>query len=202
MLNETFNSLVDRGYSVKVFENVDDANAYLNDVIDNTTVGIGGSVTVKEMGLYNKLKNHNTVYWHNDLDQVNKFGVNYLRKMASCANIYISSVNAISKDGVMINLDGAGNRIASTIWGHEKVYLIIGKNKICDDFSSAYNHVKNISAPKNAYRLKLKTPCAIKGDKCYNCKSPDKICRTFMIYEAPSKGVQTEIILVNENLGY
>ena len=62
--------------------------------------------------------------------------------------------------------------------------------------------MKNISAPKNAYRLKLKTPCAIKGDKCYNCKSPDKICRTFMIYEAPSKGVQTEIILVNENLGY
>lgn len=202
MLESVKVALEERGYKVSLFKSVLEANTYLNKEIDNVSVGIGGSVTVKEMGLFSLLKNHNTVWWHNDPEQVAQYGVFDIRTKASLADIYISSVNAITQDGIMINLDATGNRIASTIWGHKKVYLLIGNNKVCKTFEDAMYHVKNVSAPQNAKRLNLKTPCAIKGDKCYNCKSLYKICRTYMIYEAPSKGVETEIILIDEHLGY
>lgn len=202
LLDEVKSNFIKRGYKVSVFDKGIDAVNYLNNNINNTTVGIGGSVTVKELGLFDSLITHNKVWWHNDLNQINEYGIDLIRKNAANASIYISSVNACTKDGIMINLDGAGNRIASTVYGHEKCYLIIGINKIEDDFKKAYNHVKNISAPLNAKRLNLKTPCAIKGDKCYNCNSKDKICRTFMIYEAPTKGEDVEIILINQKLGF
>ncbi|MCR5787162.1 MAG: lactate utilization protein [Acholeplasmatales bacterium] len=201
-LNEVKFNLEKRGFKVSLFENGKEVVSYLNKEIDNTTVGIGGSVTVKELGLFDELKTHNTVWWHNDNKQALEYGVYAIRCNAANTDIYISSVNAMSKDGIMINLDATGNRIASTVWGHKKCYYIIGVNKIEDDFEKAYNHVKNISAPRNVKRLNLKTPCAVKGDKCYNCNCEAKICRTFMIYEAPSKGQDIEIIIVNQTLGY
>ncbi len=195
-------NLEKKGFKATVFEAASDASEYLNKEIDNSSVAFGGSVTMAEMGLFDTLKTHNEVWYHSDAELVEKYGRDVIFEKAKSTDIYISSANGMTTDGVLINIDGNGNRIASTAFGHKKVYYIIGKNKIEDTFEKALWRARNIAAPKNAQRLNRNTPCAIKGDKCYNCSSPEKICRGILIVEAPMMAQETEIILINENLGY
>ncbi len=195
-------NLISRGFNVSIFENTDRAKEYLNGQIHNTTVGLGGSVSLKEMGIFEMLNKHNQVWWHNDKGQVEKYGAFAIREKAIDTEVYISSVNGMSQQGQLINIDATGNRIAATAFGHKKVFYVIGINKIEDSFEKAMWRARNISAPKNAQRLNCKTPCAIKGDKCYDCKGPGRICRGFLITEYPMLGQETEILLINENLGY
>ena len=124
------------------------------------------------------------------------------RLEANAASIYITSVNGIAESGEIVNIDGNCNRVASIFYGHEKVYFVIGENKIEKDYDSALYRARNIAAPLNAQRLGVKTPCAIKADKCYDCKSPERICRGLsVLWEKPMTG-EFEIILIHENLGY
>ncbi len=201
-LQEIKKNLEKRGFSVRIFATGEEAVTYLNEAIDKTSVGIGGSVTVKELGLFETLSTHNEVWWHNDKGQLAEFGDKTLRQRAANTRVYISSVNGMARSGEIVNIDGTGNRIASTVYGHEKVYLIAGKNKIAENLEEAIWRARNIASPKNAQRLGLKTPCALKGDKCYDCSSPQRICRALMIMERAMLGMVTEIILVDENLGY
>ncbi len=194
--------LLKKGYGVTVFETADECRDYLNTQIDGTTVGIGGSVSVSQLGVYPLLKDHNTVFWHGNKELVAELGDRAIRDAAINTEIYIASVNAITEDGVIINIDYTGNRIASMCYGHKKVYLIVGKNKIAADFNTALWRARNIASPKNAQRLGRKTPCAIKGDKCYDCKSPDRICNGFLVFDRAMSGTHTEVLLVNEELGY
>lgn len=115
--------------------------------------------------------------------------------------MYLSSVNALAETGEIVNIDGAGNRVASTLYGHKKVYLIISRNKLAADYDGALWRARNVAAPKNAQRLNRKTPCAIKGDRCYDCKSPDRICCGLVVLWRPMMGQDIEIILVDEDLG-
>ena len=183
-----------KGFLVKTFATAAEAAAYLDSAIDGTTVGVGGSITVKEMGLYDKLAAHNEVFWHwvNGPQE---------RVKAAAAKVYITSANGLAETGEIINIDGAGNRVASMLYGHEKVYFVVGKNKLAPTYDEALWRARNIAAPKNAQRLGKKTPCAVKGDRCYNCKSPDRICQSFVTLWGPSMGMETEVILVDEDLG-
>ena len=184
-----------RGFKVSTFATAAEAAAYLDSAIDGTTVGIGGSITVKEMGLFDKLAPHNEVFWH----WVNGIGE---RVKAATAKVYISSVNGIAETGEMINIDGAGNRVASMLYGHEKVYFVVGKNKLAPTYDEALWRARNIAAPKNAQRLATKTPCAVKADRCYDCKSPERLCRGLVTLWGPMTGMKTEILLVEEELGF
>lgn len=188
-------SLKERGFAVKVFATGAEAAAYLDGAIDGTSVGIGGSMTVKELGLYDKLASHNEVYWHwvNGPEE---------RGGAAQAQVYITSANGLAETGEIINIDGAGNRVASTLYGHQKVYFIVGRNKLAPTYDEALWRARNISAPKNAQRLSSKTPCAVKGDRCYDCKSPDRICRGLVVLWRPMLGMDVEVVLVDEDLGY
>ena len=183
-----------RGFSVSTFSTAAEAAAYLDSAIDGTTVGIGGSMTVQQMGLHEKLAAHNEVHWHwTDGPEA--------RATAAHADVYITSANGLTENGEVINIDGAGNRVASTLYGHKRVYFIIGRNKLAPTYDEALWRARNIAAPKNAQRLGKKTPCAVKGDRCYDCKSPDRICRGLVVLWGPSMGVETEIVLVDEDLG-
>ena len=183
-----------RGFSVSTFSTAAEAAAYLDSAIDGTTVGIGGSMTVQQMGLHEKLAAHNEVHWHwTDGPEA--------RAKAAHADVYITSANGLTENGEIINIDGAGNRVASTLYGHKRVYFIIGRNKLAPTYDEALWRARNIAAPKNARRLGKKTPCAVKGDRCYDCKSPDRICRGLVVLWGPSMGVETEIVLVDEDLG-
>lgn len=184
-------------YDVSVFANANDAKEYLKTVISGKTVGIGGSMTVKEMGLYDALCENNTVYWHwasaSPADAL---------KGASSADIYISSVNAISENGEIVNIDGTCNRVTSISYGHEKIYLLVGENKVCENLEKAIYRAKNVAAPLNARRLGSNTPCAKNADKCYDCSSKDRICKELSILLRKPTKQSIEVLLIAESLGY
>ncbi len=201
-LERVAENLRKRGYAACVMESAEDCRTYLNAQIQGTYVGFGGSVTIGQLALYPCLKEKNTVYWHGDKEALEKYGNVALRKMASEADVYVCSVNGMTQDGVIINIDYTGNRIAATCFGPKKVYLLVGKNKIAPDFERALWRARNVASPKNAQRLGRKTPCAIQGDRCYDCNSPERICNGFLVFDRAMKGTQTEVILINEDLGY
>ena len=194
MFDTVKQNLETRGFSVRTFATAAEAAAYLNEAIDGKTVGFGGSVTLKNMGLYELLGSHNEVHWHwvNGPEE---------RKAAMRTQVYLSSANGLAETGEIINIDGSGNRVASTLYGHEKVYLVIGRNKLAPTYDEALWRARNIASPKNAQRLGRKTPCAVKGDRCYDCKSPDRICRGLVVLWGAMMGMETEVILVDEDLG-
>ena len=193
-------NLEKKGYKVSVFDTAEQAGKYLLSEIKGTTVGIGGSMTVEEMGLYEQLKKDNLVYWH--WKTVNGESVKTIRDKAATTEVYISSVNGIAETGEIINIDGTGNRVAATIYGHKKVYLIAGQNKVAPDFEQAVWRARNIASPLNAKRLGIATPCAEKGDRCYDCASPARICRAISVLACAPGGSEYEVVLVKENLGY
>jgi len=188
------------GFPSKSFETKAEAADYLINSINGVSVGIGGSVSVRELDIYDRLCQNNNVFWHWFIPS-NKSTEDML-KLASDTDVYISSVNAIAETGEIVNIDGTCNRIASISYGHKKVYLVIGKNKITPDLESAIHRARNVAAPLNARRLGKNTPCAVGELKCYDCRSSDKICRNLSIIWKAPEACEYEIILINEDLGY
>jgi len=187
------------GYTVTQFEKKEKAACYLNREIDGKTVGFGDSGTLVEMKLFETLSEHNNV---GDPQHCGE-GETFLEIAKYCltTEVFITSVNAVSETGELVNIDGMGNRIAGSLFGHEKVYFVIGANKLTSTLEDAIWRARNIAAPLNAKRLGIKTPCAAKGDHCYNCSSPERICNGIMIYYRKMMDVEVEIILINESLG-
>lgn len=187
-------NLEERGFATSYFETAQQAADYLDSQIDGVSVGFGGSVTAQELGLYPRLAAHNHAVWHWEGGTL---------EQASGTDVYIASANGVAETGEIINIDGTGNRVASTLYGHKKVYFIIGVNKIAPDYDGALWRARNIASPKNAQRLNRKTPCAVKGDKCYDCKSPERICKGLVVlWRKPGGIAQAEVVIVNQPLGY
>ena len=199
-INILAENLRNKGYDVQCFESRNPATDFLDERLDRMQIGIGGSKTVEEMKLYEILCHHNTVYWHDRKPE--ELTVMETRQAAFRADVYISSVNAISLDGCIVNIDATGNRVAAISFGPGEIYLIIGKNKITENLDDAIYRARNVAAPLNARRLNRKTPCAVNADKCYDCNSPERICRNFSIIKERPFGSNYHIILINENLGY
>ena len=187
-----------RGFRVSVFAAAAEAADYLDSAIDNTSVGFGGSVTLEQLGLYERLERHDRVNWHwrPTVDGADA------RQAAMTAEHYITSVNGLAETGELINIDGTGNRVASTLYGHKKVWFVVGRNKLAPTYEEALWRARNIAAPKNAQRLKRKTPCAVKADHCYDCKSPERICRGLVVLWEAIGSMEMEVVLVDEALGY
>ena len=193
-ITETAKNLEARGFTVRCFDTARQAVDYLDSQIDQSSVAFGGSITLQQMGLYPRLAAHNQVIWHWEGGD---------QKAAMSTDAYITSVNGLAETGELINIDGTGNRVASTLFGHRRVYFVVGANKIAPDYDAALWRARNIASPKNAQRLNKKTPCAVKGDRCYDCRSPERICRGLTVLWGPLMGAQvTEVLLINEALGY
>lgn len=187
------------GYNVTCFATAKEASDWLDARIDGCTVGFGGSTTLEQLGLFDRLRSHNTVIWH---WRPQEKSVQEARAAAQSAQIYLSSVNGLAETGEIINIDGACNRVSSIFYGHETVYLIIGRNKIAPDYEQALFRARNIAAPLNARRLGMNTPCAARADRCFNCSSPERICRGLsVLWSKPSLG-HFEILLIDEDLGF
>ncbi len=193
-------NLEQKGYIVHVFDTKELAANYIDKQINDKTVGLGGSVTIHQMNLFAMLSKHNTVYWHDEKPE--DMSVMETRTAASRADIYISSVNGISEKGEIVNIDNTGNRVAAISYGPSKIYLVIGVNKIVPSLDEAIYRARNIAAPLNAKRLNRKTPCALHADKCYDCNSPERICRNLSVLLDKPTGSEYEVILIKEELGY
>ena len=193
-LDKLKQNLQKNGFEVTHFATAAQAADYLDGQIDGKTVGVGGSITVLEMGLAERLRTHNTLHWHwtGDGDQA----------AAATCQVYLSSVNGAAETGELINIDGNGNRVASSLYGHKKVWFIVGRNKLAPTYEEALWRARNIAAPKNAQRLGRKTPCAVHGDRCYDCKSPERICRGLVVLWEAVANMEMEVVLIDQDLGY
>ena len=164
------------------------------------TVAWGGSMTIRDMGLTAKLKAGD--YEIYDRDDVNTLEdkIRMYRKAFEC-DYYLSSVNAISEDGVIVNIDGNGNRVAAITWGPEHVILVVGLNKVCQDVDAAIKRARSEAAPINMARFDLNTPCQ-KDGTCHDCLSPDSICNYISIQRMSHPAKRHTVVLVDESLGY
>lgn len=183
-----------RGYSVRHFATGREAADYLAEQVRDTTVGIGGCKTADQLGLYDRLSEHNQVYWH-----WREPGPETIQK-ANVAAVYITSANAMSEDGEILNIDGKGNRLAGQVYGNKRLYIVAGINKLCPDFSSALERARNVAAVQNCRRFEGKTPCKL-DDRCHDCRSKDRICRALLVLWGPVMGMEAEVILIDEELG-
>lgn len=196
-MEKTIENLRRNGFEVSRFAAGAEAADYIGRTLRDKTVGIGGSMSVRALNIYDHIKDHNTVFWH-----MVEPGDETMVK-ASSSEVYITSANAISEEGYILNIDGRGNRVAGTLMKKDKVYLIVGKNKLCGPFPEAMERMRNVAAPRNAQRLEMKTPCAMQGDKCYDCKSPERICNALVVlWRKPFWCDSMEVVLVEEELGF
>ena len=168
---------------------------------DGDTVTWGGSATVRDMGLPDFLKSRGTL---NILDRDSVPTPEEKQQIylqAFSADVYLTSANAISEDGVIVNIDGNGNRVAAISWGPKKVIFVIGLNKVAQTIEAAIARARGIASPINSQRFDINTPCRIDGT-CHNCNSPESICSYVHILRNSRNGNRHIVILVGEDLGY
>ena len=170
-------------------------------ILPGMRVGVGGSVTIRELGLLEQLEARGHTLYDHWKPGLSKEKVFEIRKSQMTSDLFLSSVNAITLNGELINIDFAGNRTNATTYGPGKVILVVGYNKIVEDVQEAIKRIKNVAAPINARRLSIDVPCAKVG-KCVDCNSPNRICRVVMIHERRPFLTDMLIILVGEELGY
>lgn len=191
-------NLESNGYTTSFFATKEEAADYICGALSGETVGIGGSMTVESMGIYDRLQENNTVYWHWKQDKATALAG------AAAAEVYICSVNGVAETGELVNIDGTGNRLAASTYGKKKVFLVIGTNKVVPTLEDAISRARNIAAPMNTRRFQFTTPCAVgKEMKCYDCSHPQRICKGLQIFLRKMGGVaQCEVVIVDEALGF
>lgn len=163
-------------------------------------VGLGGSMTLAALGMYEALTEAgNTVYSHAVTPQAEDPAI---FQKENSADWYLCSTNALTRDGKLVNTDGTGNRLAGMFAGPKRVCLIIGKNKLVEDVQASFARIKAVAAPQNARRLHRATPCVADGT-CHDCASPQRICRVSSVIEyKPGWLEELHLILVDAELGY
>ena len=164
---------------------------------EGSTVTMGGGMSVHEIGLVKALNEGN----YNFIDRDAMTDKRAAMLAADDADFYLMSANAMTEDGILVNIDGNANRVSALAQGPRKVIVIAGMNKVCDDVDGAMKRARNVAAPINAQRFGLNTPCARTGS-CMNCKSPDTICCQFLITRYSKHPGRIHVILVNDDLGF
>ncbi len=170
--------------------------------IEVKSVSWGGSITFVATGLYDALKENKDLEvldtYDQSLDNEKKVEI---RRQALLADLFIAGTNAVTESGQLVNLDMIGNRITGITFGPKHVVILVGRNKIVSDLDEAMFRIKNYVAPVNTMRLNMKTPCA-KTSNCEECKSPERICNTWIITEKSFPKRRVKVVLINEDLGF
>ncbi len=164
---------------------------------EGSSVTMGGCMSAIEIGLVDALKNGN----YNFIDRDKAEDKRAAMLAAYDADFFLSSANAMTEDGELVNIDGNSNRVSAIAQGPKKVLFIVGMNKVCSDLDGAMKRARNVAAPINAQRFGLSTPCSKTG-ACMDCKSPDTICCQFLITRYSRHEGRIHVILVNDSLGF
>ncbi len=201
-LKQVAEMLGKRNFEVIVVTNRDEAvKAALALIPEGSVVGLGGSVTVKEIGLLDALREGSFDLCDQYEEGISKEENYSRRRRGAAAEVFVTGTNAIAKDGALVNIDGFGNRVAALTYGPENVIVVVGRNKICDDVHKALDRVQNYVAPMNAKRFGVDTPC-VKTGKCEDCSSPQRICNIYSIIRRQAAPGRFHVILVDEDLGF
>lgn len=180
-----------RGFGFSYFDTAAEATAYLAQTCAGKHVGFGGSVTLDGMGMYEALQDTAEVHWHwsGEAPVVD-------------AEIFLTSANGLAATGEVVNIDGACNRVAASLWGAKECFVVCGINKLAPTLEAAISRAREIAAPRNAQRLGRHTPCTADG-QCHDCRSAERICRALVVLMGPPIPMErTEIVLIGETLGY
>lgn len=186
-------------------------NLALSFIPEGTVCASGGSVTLLQTGIISELKNGNYKYLDRNDSSLSAEEKEEITKLSMNADVYLSSANAVTEDGELYNVDGNSNRVSSLLYGHDKVIIVVGTNKIVKDLDEAVYRVKTIAAPLNCKRLGCKTYCAEKGhcislDNGGNmpkeCMSDDRICVNYTVMSRQRKKDRVKVIIVDKSLGY
>lgn len=206
----TFESLKRNDFDVRFTRTGAEAKAMMLDMIPlNARVGVADSVTLRQIGVFEALEQRGTEVInpfmpkltqdiHKDPAKRRLF-VETLR-MTFGTDVFITGSNAVTEDGKLVNIDGAGNRVAGIIYAAPKVILAIGRNKIVKDVDAAIDRIKNVLAPAHAKQKRYKTPCTVTG-RCSDCNSPDRICNITVILEKKPYHTDLSVLIINEDLG-
>ena len=199
VLQKVMAALRAKGYAVSCFATAEEAAAYLDREIDGRVVGFGDSETLNSLCLYERLSTHNEVW--DPQHRPDGMSFNQVAKKCLTTDVFFTSVNGMTENGELINIDSTGNRIAGSLFGHDKVYFVVGTNKIAATIEDAVWRARNVAAPPNCARHRYATPCAVRADRCYDCSSPDRICRALTIHYMKMKYTDMEVVLIDEPLG-
>ena len=189
-------------YDVSRFAGCTAAADYLAREIRGKRVGFGDSETLRALSLYERLSEYNEV-----IDPPRAGHVGGIEaflaagREALMTDIFVLSANAITEQGHILNMDGAGNRVAGSLFGHEKTYFVVGINKLVPDIAAGIERIHRIAAPRNAHRKGKKTPCAKDGTRCYDCAALERICNALTIHYKKMSYRPMELVLIEEELG-
>lgn len=193
-------NLRSRHFSAYYCETKEDACRLALDLIPaGASVGWGGSITAEEIGLLDAVRGGNYRAIDRDTGKTPEERTN-LMKQAMLADVFLTSANAISMDGELVNIDGTGNRVAAIVYGPDSVIVIAGMNKVSDNLEGAMTRARTVAAPMNSQRFSVQTPCSVTG-ACADCKSPQSVCNQILITRNCKPAGRIKVILVGEELG-
>ncbi|MDR1621887.1 MAG: lactate utilization protein [Synergistaceae bacterium] len=167
---------------------------------EGVSVGVPGTVTVREIGAMEKLEERGCTIYHHWNPALSPEERSQVLMDEYCADYFLTSANAITRDGKIVNIDGNGNRVSAMAWGRNTLIFVIGINKVTSDLEAAITRSRT-ATPPNVLRLNGSTPCTQTG-YCVDCDSPARICRALLILERPVNGRKTHVIIVGEDLGF
>ncbi|MFQ6076048.1 MAG: lactate utilization protein [Candidatus Bathyarchaeia archaeon] len=201
-IERTLKSLKENGFdTIYASTRTDAAKEILGLIPTDALVGVGGSITVRELGLVDALSrrgNRLAQHWQRGLSPEESMAI---RRQQLTSDVFLTSSNVITESGQLVNVDATGNRVAAMVFGPKKVIVVAGVNKIVKDPDGAIERINSVVAPMNARRLNRKTPCAVTG-VCTDCESPDRICSVTTIISKKPLRTDVTVVLVGEELGY
>jgi hypothetical protein len=166
-----------------------------------SSVGIGGSRTMVEIGLLDALRSGNYALIDQYDPKLTKEDSFRARRDGLVADYFVAGTNAVTEDGKLVNVDGLGNRVAAFAFGPRRVIIVVGRNKIVRDVDAALDRISNLAAPMNARRFGAATPCATTG-RCSDCSSPERICNLTLVMSKQRIPERVTVILINQELGF
>ena len=204
-VENALSSLRKNGFEAFYFSTPEEAVSKVSDMVpEGALVGIGGSITLREMGLLKSLEEKGVEladHWTARHGGATREEIMRIRRQHLNSDIFITSTNAVTETGELVNIDGTGQRVAAMIFGPKKVIVVAGVNKIAGDLDEGIWRASNVASPMNAKRLSGKTPCTVTGE-CEDCDSPERICNITTIIHRRPRETDVTVILVGMELGY
>jgi len=205
MVDRTLKALRRNGFEALYASDKKEAVSMVLEMVPvDALVGLGGSVTLRELGIPEALKSrgHRVAdHWEAREKGALAGEILEIRRQQLNSDVFITSTNALTEAGELVNIDGGGQRVAAMIFGPRKILVVAGANKIARDLEEGLHRARNVAAPMNAKRLKIRTPCALTG-ACSDCESEDRICNVTTILHRRPRNADITVVLVEERLGY
>lgn len=202
LVERTLCGLHGRGIGARFASCPEEAREFLLGAIDvSEVVGVGNSQTVKATGIVQALRDRGNPILDKTSPGLRPEEIERTKREALLSDVYLSSANAISADGYLVNIDHSGNRVAAIVFGPKRVFILAGTNKIVPDLESAVRRAREVAAPLNARRSGHSPPC-LRAGRCVDCASPERVCRILAIIEGQVDPNRMTVILIGADMGF